>query len=233
MRSQSKAEMMVGTALLIAEQSRSIVIPEVKQRIARLMVFAETLNALVLASEAACERTETGLYMPNQSIQHAGRVYAATNYYQAVQDLRDISGGALIVTPDRASFELPEFAADLNKYFAIEDVSAEARIRVLNLANDLTASNYAGRSQAYQIFAESPVYTQALIALWRLRQGNRRPTRGRAHGRPARVIRGAIRSPDIAPTERMPLAGGTDLPPPAPSHHHRHASNAGQPPAGS
>jgi 4-hydroxyphenylacetate 3-monooxygenase len=162
MRSHSKAELMVGTACLIAEQTRSIVIPEVKQRIARLMVYAETLNALVLAAEAACERTDTGLYMPNQSIQHAGRVYAATNYYQAVQDLRDISGGSVIVTPDRASFELPEIAADLNKYFAIEDISAEARIRVLNLANDLTASNYAGRSQAYQIFAESPVYTQAL-----------------------------------------------------------------------
>jgi 4-hydroxyphenylacetate 3-monooxygenase len=162
MRSQSKAELMVGTACLIAEQSRSIAIPEVKQRIARLMVYAETLRSLVLAAETACERTETGLYMPNQSIQHAGRVFAATYYYQAVQDLRDISGGALIVTPDRASFELPELAADLNKYFSIEDVSAEARIRVLNLANDLTASSYAGRSQAYQIFAESPVYTQAL-----------------------------------------------------------------------
>jgi 4-hydroxyphenylacetate 3-monooxygenase len=162
MRSQSKAELMVGTACLIAEQTRSIAIPEVKQRIARLMVYAETLKALVLASESACERTESGFYMPNQSIQHAGRVYAATNYHQAVHDLRDISGGSLIVTPDRASFGVPEIAADLRKYFAIEEVGAEARIRVLNLAADLTASAYAGRTQAYQIFAESPVFAQAL-----------------------------------------------------------------------
>jgi 4-hydroxyphenylacetate 3-monooxygenase len=157
-----KADVIVGTACLIAEQTRSIVIPEVKQRVAQLMMIRETLNAFILASEAASERTETGLVMPNQAIQNAGRVYASTTYNEMVQILRDVAGGSPAIIPDRRNFENPEIRADIEKYFRVGEVSAEARLRVLNLARELTLTTYAGRTQAYQMFAETPAFAQAL-----------------------------------------------------------------------
>lgn len=162
LRSFAKADTLVGTALLAAEQTRTITIPQVKQRIAELMVFRETLNSFILAAEAAAQQTDTGLWMPNQAIQNAGRVYASTNYNQAVHNLRDIIGGSPVVVPSRKSFANEEIRGDIEKYFRVGDVPAEDRIRVVNLAVELTSSAFAGRAQAYQIFAESPIFAQSM-----------------------------------------------------------------------
>lgn len=162
LRSLAKADLLVGTALLVAEQTRTIAIPQVKERIARLMVFRETLHAFVLASEAVAERTVTGLWMPNQALQNAGRVYASTEYGNAVHLLRDLVGGSPVVVPSRRMLGNNRVRADIEKYFRVGDVTAEQRIRVLNLATDLTASAYAGRAQSYQMFAESPTFVQAM-----------------------------------------------------------------------
>lgn len=162
LRSFTKADVIVGTALLVAEHTRTISIPQVRERIAQMMVFRETLHAFILAAEAAAEKTETGLWMPNQAIQNAGRVYASSTYNSIVHLLRDIVGGSPIVVPDHRNLENAEIRPDLEKYFRIGDISAEARIRVLNLATEITASAYAGRAQSYQIFAESPIMAQSM-----------------------------------------------------------------------
>jgi 4-hydroxyphenylacetate 3-monooxygenase len=160
-RSFVKADLFVGAALLVSEHSRAIAIPQVRDKIVQLMAFRETLNAFLLAAEAAGERTETGLFMPNQAIQNAGRMYAATTYHQMVQALRDVAGGTVMVLPDRRSLSNPEIAGDIEKYFGIGEIGAEARIRALNLVGELTGSGYGGRAQAYQMFAESPIFAQA------------------------------------------------------------------------
>jgi 4-hydroxyphenylacetate 3-monooxygenase len=160
-RSFVKADLFVGAALLVSEHSRAIAIPQVREKITRLMAFRETLNAFLLAAEAAGETTETGLFMPNQAIQNAGRLYAASTYHEMVQTLRDVAGGTVMVLPDRASLANPEIAADIEKYFSIGEIGAEARIRALNLVGELTGTGYGGRAQAYQMFAESPTFAQA------------------------------------------------------------------------
>jgi len=162
LRSFAKADVIVGTALLCAEQTKTISIPQIKQRIAELMMFREALHSFVLAAEAAAERTRTGLWMPNQAIQNAGRVYASTNYNGAVHNLRDIIGGTPIVVPPRQMLMNNEIRADIEKYFSVGNVSAEERIRVLNLATELTSSAFAGRAQSYQIFAETPIFAQSM-----------------------------------------------------------------------
>lgn len=162
LRTLAKADLLVGTALLVGEQTRSLAIPQVKERVAQLMVFRETMNAFVLAAEAAAQRTPGGLWIPDQAIQNAGRVYASTVYGDMVQHLRDIAGGSPIIVPDRRNIENPEIRADIEKYFRVDEVGAEARIRVLNLANELTGSAYAGRAQLYQMFAETPAFAQAM-----------------------------------------------------------------------
>jgi 4-hydroxyphenylacetate 3-monooxygenase len=50
--------------------------------------------------------------------------------------------------------------ADIEKYFRVGNHSAETRLRTLSLLHDLTGSAYAGRAQAYQMFAETPVFAQ-------------------------------------------------------------------------
>ncbi|GHF68861.1 4-hydroxyphenylacetate 3-hydroxylase family protein [Seohaeicola zhoushanensis] len=162
LRSLAKADTLVGAALLVSEQSRVDTVPQVKDRISKIMVYREALNAFILAAEAAAQRTISGLWMPNQAIQNAGRVYASTNYHHAVHDLRDVIGGSPIVVPSRKSLESNEIGPIVEKYFRIGNTGAENRMRAMNLACDLTNSAYAGRAQCYQIFAETPIFAQSM-----------------------------------------------------------------------
>ena len=159
-RCRAKADLLVGAALLGAEQNGTISLPPIRSRISQLMVFKATIDAYLLGSEAACEVTESGYMMPNQAIQNAGRVYCSMNYGPMVNLLRDLAGGTPVMLPDRAMLESPETAPDIEKYFRIGNHSTETRLRTLSLLHDLTGSAYAGRSQAYQMFAETPVFAQ-------------------------------------------------------------------------
>ncbi|MFA5521188.1 MAG: 4-hydroxyphenylacetate 3-hydroxylase N-terminal domain-containing protein [Castellaniella sp.] len=161
-RSLAKAEVLVGTALLLVEQTRLEPLPPVREKISRLMQYRETINAFIMAAEATYETSRTGMAMPNQAIQNAGRVFASTNYFRMVQILRDLAGGTPIMLTDLKNAVHPDIQADVEKYYRINDVSADARMRVLNLAAELTATAFAGRMQGYQMFAESPPMVQAM-----------------------------------------------------------------------
>jgi 4-hydroxyphenylacetate 3-monooxygenase len=161
LRSCVKADLLVGAACLVAEQTRLAAIPQVREKIAQLMVYAQAVKAFALASEYECERTEGGYFMPNQALQNAGRVYATSNYFQAVQILRDLGGGSTILAPDMKTLRNKEIGHYVEKYFHIDDVDAEARIRTLHLVSELTSTLFAGRTQLYQMFAESPLSAQA------------------------------------------------------------------------
>lgn len=160
-RASAKADLLVGTACLVAEQTGLANIPAIRERLSMLMMFAQTLRAYIYAAEAECERTASGLYRPNQAIQNAGRMYASSQYQHAVQILRDLAGGTAVLTPDRQSLESREIGADIAKYFGIGDIGAEDRLRTLHLASELTMTAFAGRTQLYQMFAESPLMAQA------------------------------------------------------------------------
>jgi len=98
--------------------------------------------------------------MPNQSIQNAGRIFCSQTYAGMAHLLREIVGGQAVMLPDRSMLENHEIGADVAKYFAVGDHSAEDRLRALHLARELSASSYAGRTQAYQLFAETPIFAQ-------------------------------------------------------------------------
>lgn len=161
-RSLAKADVLVGAALLLMEQSRLEPLPPVRQKIAQLMEFRETIHAFVMAAESAYETSRSGLVMPNQAIQNAGRVFSSTNYYKMVQVLRDLAGGTPIMLTDLKNASHPDIRADIEKYYRINDVSSNNRMRALNLAAELTATSFAGRMQGYQMFAESPPMVQAM-----------------------------------------------------------------------
>ncbi len=190
-RCLAKADLLVGTALLVAEQSGTLKLPPIRSKISQLMVFKQTIEAFLLAAEAACETTVSGYVMPNQAIQNAGRVFCSQGYNGMVHLLREIAGGQAVMLPDRAMLSNPEIGADLRKYFHAGDYAAEERLRVLHLARELSASSYAGRTQAYQLFAETPIFAQE-AALFATYDRDRSVTR-------ARVAAGLDRLESLAP----------------------------------
>ena len=159
-RSQAKAELLVGAALLNAEQAGTLNMPPVRSKIAQLMAYKATIDGFLLGAEEACQTTESGFVMPNQQIQNAGRVYCSMNYGKMVDLLRDLVGGTPVMLPDEAMLRSPETRADVEKFFRVGNYDAETRLRVMSLVHDLTASAYAGRATSYSMFAETPVFAQ-------------------------------------------------------------------------
>jgi 4-hydroxyphenylacetate 3-monooxygenase len=105
--------------------------------------------------------------MPNQSLLYAGRVLACSQLHHMMHIARELCGGQICVTPDKAAFEDPETKPWLEKFYTVnERWGAEDRRRLLAFARDLLNSDYAGHRLTFQLFAQSAPFAH-LAAVYR------------------------------------------------------------------
>ncbi len=158
-RSLAFADMMIGAALWNVRQTGLDKQPAVQEKLARLAVYREGINAHLTAAIALAEPSPGGLLMPNQSLLYTGRVHACSQCHEMVHIARELCGGQICVTPDQACFEDGESGPWLQKFYTInENWVAEDRRKLLAFARDLLNSDYAGHRLTFQLFAQSPPF---------------------------------------------------------------------------
>jgi 4-hydroxyphenylacetate 3-monooxygenase len=161
------ADMMLGTAMYNARQTGLEKQQAVQEKLARLAVYREGINAHLTAAIAEAEESPGGLLMPNQSFLYTGRVLACSQLAEMMHLTRDLCGGQICVTPNFATFMDPETAPWLEKFYTInENWEAEDRRKLLAYARDLLNSDYAGHRLTFQLFAQSPPFAH-LLAVYR------------------------------------------------------------------
>jgi 4-hydroxyphenylacetate 3-monooxygenase len=166
-RNLKMADMMIGAALFNARQTGLEKQQAVQEKLAQLAVYREGINAHLTASIALAEPSPAGLLMPNQSLLYTGRVLACSQLHEMMHIARELCGGQICVTPDRASFEAPETKPWLDKYYSVNDGwVAEDRRKLLAFARDLLNSDYAGHRLSFQLFAQAPPFAH-LNAVYR------------------------------------------------------------------
>ena len=166
-RSLKFADMMIGAALCNVRQTGLDRQQAVQEKLATLAVYREGINAHLTASVTLAEPSPGGLLMPNQSLLYAGRVLACSQLHHMMHVARELCGGQICITPDKASFDDPESGPWLRKFYTVnEDWAAEDRRRLLALARDLLNSDYAGHRLTFQLFAQSPPFAH-LAAVYR------------------------------------------------------------------
>jgi 4-hydroxyphenylacetate 3-monooxygenase len=80
---------------------------------------------------------------------------------------RELCGGQICVTPDKATFDSPATKPWLDKYYSVnEDWVADDRRKLLAFARDMLNSDYAGHRLTFQLFAQSPPFAH-LAAVYR------------------------------------------------------------------
>jgi 4-hydroxyphenylacetate 3-monooxygenase len=156
------ADMLVGIAYANAVQTGVKMHQGVREKLAQLVCYRETINAHLTAAIELAEPSPGGLLMPNQALLYTGRVHACSNLPAMMHLARDLCGGQICVTPSIASFEHPVPGAWLSKYLAIGEIDAEERRRFFALARDLLNSDYAGHRLTFQLFAQSPAFSHLL-----------------------------------------------------------------------
>jgi len=166
-RNLKLADMMIGAALFNVRQTGLDKQQAVQEKLAQLAVYREGINAHLTASIALAERSPGGLLMPNQSLLYTGRVLACSQLHEMVHVARELCGGQICVTPDKASFEAPETKPWLDKYYSVnEDWVADDRRKLLAFARDMLNSDYAGHRLTFQLFAQSAPFAH-LAAVYR------------------------------------------------------------------
>src|SRR6266436_1937571 len=156
-RNLKLADMMIGAALFNVRQTGLEKQQAVQEKLAELAVYREGINAHLTAAIALAEKSPGGLMMPNQSLLFTGRVLASSQLHHMMHIARELCGGQICVTPDKASFDAPETKPWLEKYYSVnENWIADDRRKLLAFARDLLNSDYAGHRLTFQLFAQSP-----------------------------------------------------------------------------
>lgn len=153
------ADLMIGAALWNIRQTGLEKQPAVQEKLAQLAIYREGINAHLTAAIAVAERSPSGLLMPNQSLLFTGRVHACANLPAMMHIARELCGGQICLTPDKASFDSEHTGPWLNKFYSINDNwQADDRRKLLAFARDLLNSGYAGHRLTFQLFAQSPPF---------------------------------------------------------------------------
>jgi 4-hydroxyphenylacetate 3-monooxygenase len=153
------ADMMIGAALFNVRQTGLDQQQAVREKLAQLACYRETIHAHLTAAIALAQPSPAGLLMPNQSLLYTGRVQACTQLPAMMHIARELCGGQICVTPDSVNFDNDEIGPWLEKYYSVnENWAAEDRRKLLAFARDLLNSDYAGHRLTFQLFAQSPPF---------------------------------------------------------------------------
>jgi 4-hydroxyphenylacetate 3-monooxygenase len=155
-RNLKLADMLIGAALFNVRQTGLEKQQAVQEKLSKLAIYREGINAHLTAAIALPERSPGGLMMPNQSLLYTGRVLACSQLHEMMHIARELCGGQICVTPDKAAFEDAETGPWLEKFYTVnENWIADDRRRLLSFARDLLNSDYAGHRLTFQLFAQS------------------------------------------------------------------------------
>ena len=166
-RTLKLADMMIGAALFNVRQTGLEKQQAVQEKLSRLAVYREGINAHLTAAITMAKPSPSGLMMPDPSLLYTGRVLACSQLPEMMHIARELCGGQICVTPDKAAFDAPGSGPWLRKYYTVNDGwMAEDRRKLLAFARDLLNSDYAGHRLTFQLFAQSPPFAH-LAAVYR------------------------------------------------------------------
>ena len=156
------ADYLLGFAHANARQTGTKMHQGVREKIAEVAAYREGINAFLIAAIEQAEPSPGGLLMPHQQTMYAGRIFASSNLPRIVHMVRDLAGCQISLTPSASQFANPDTSEWLNKYFAVGDVEAEERRKLLAFGRDLLNSDYATHRLTFQLFAQSPPFSHLL-----------------------------------------------------------------------
>ena len=158
-------DLLVGAAILMARINGISDASHVREKIARLIAYSETVKGLTKQSALNCRKVE-GIAVPDPVYSNIAKWHFASNYHQHVALLQDLAGGLTVTGPSEEDVNSPVTGEYVRKYLgARRGTSTEDRLRMINLVRDLTASDFGGYNEILQIHAEGSVEASKMTIL--------------------------------------------------------------------
>ena len=156
-------DLLAGSALLIAEQNGIERAGHVRDKLIWLISYAETVRMLSKMAAIQCA-IEDGIAVPNATAVNIAKLHFASNYHQALMHVQDLTGGLLVTGPGEEDLKNPETRKYIEHYLGA-GVTAEERLRTINLISDLTTGEFGGYQAVLAIHAEGSLEAEKLTIL--------------------------------------------------------------------
>jgi aromatic ring hydroxylase len=152
---------LVGSAALISELNGTAGAAHVRDKLAQLIAYAETVRALTELAALRARVGERGVATPDPLTTNLAKLTFATGYHRALELVQDCAGGLLVTAPGEDDWRNPEIRPVLEKYFRGAG-SAEDRLRLMHAISDLTTRDFGGYQSVLAVHAEGSIEAEKL-----------------------------------------------------------------------
>lgn len=158
-------EVMAGTAVAMAKYNGLDRVGHIKDKLAEIAAYVETLRAL--AKAAAADPVMYGdIAVPNPLVANMAKLHFATGYHEFVKKIQDISGGILATAPDKRDWDNPEIHDYLEHYLGgSADHSTLDRLKMIHETMRVVASREAAYHEVITVHAEGSMAAQKMMIL--------------------------------------------------------------------
>lgn len=133
------SDIIIGACAVACEYQGTQKASHIKEKLAEMMHLAETLYAGSIACSAMGSKTASGAYYPDAILANCTKHNVTRHIYEIGRLAHDVAGGILATMPFESDLKNAEIGKYVEKYMAgVEGVSAESRIAILRLIENLT-----------------------------------------------------------------------------------------------
>jgi 4-hydroxybutyryl-CoA dehydratase/vinylacetyl-CoA-Delta-isomerase len=158
-------EVMAGIAAAMAEYNGLEKVGHIRDKLAEIAGYVETLRALANAS--AKDPVMYGeIAVPNPLITNMAKLHFASKYHEIMKLVQDICGGVIATTPDKKDWDNPDIHGYLEHYLGGSDkFSTEERLRMIHLAQRMACSHESAFHEVTTVHAEGSMATQMMMIM--------------------------------------------------------------------
>lgn len=147
---------LVGSAAQIAAMNGVARAGHIRDKLASLVTYSETVRALTEAAALRARVGAHGIAYPDPLTTNVAKYTFATGYHHAAALVQECAGGLLVTGPGAEDWASAEVRAELEKYYGAA-VSAGDRLRMMHLIADLTVRDFGGYHAVLAVHAEGSV----------------------------------------------------------------------------
>ena len=156
---------LIGSAMLLAEVNGIAKAAHVREKLVRLISYAETLRGLTRFAALSATPREQGIAVPDPLYVNMAKYHFANGYHEAVRDVQDIAGGALVTGPGAEDLASAETAPYYEKYYVGRATSGRDRLKALAFVKNLVASEFSAYQEVLAVHAEGSLEAEKMMVL--------------------------------------------------------------------
>ena len=158
-------EVMAGCAVAMAEFNGLEKVGHIRDKLADIAGYVETLRALTNAS--AKDPVMYGeIAVPNPLITNMAKLHFASKYHEFVRLIQDIAGGIVATAPDRKDWENPDIHGYLEHYLGgAGRFRTEDRMKMIHAAQRMVCSHESAFHEVTTVHAEGSMAAQKMMIL--------------------------------------------------------------------